>query len=320
MNPLNLKISRGTMMIRFRGDWIALDPKRPVRAKYVFVSHAHSDHVPTSLGGSKLIASNETAEILRARGIKVNGHAEEMKGLELADAGHILGSRSILVEGRVFYTGDIAGRPRAFLDKAKVKGCETLIIESTYGMASYRFPPLATIVKDAMTAITRAFERGKGIALLGYSLGKAQLLTYLFQSWHPLYIYRTVALINSTYESLGIDLPNPDLVINRLNELPRNRPFLLIAPNNPSIKNRLLRMGIRPISFTGWALRRKNNGLPLSDHADFSELVNFVRASRPEKVYTVFGYAKEFAEHLRCIGYHARPITSLHAHITDFFE
>lgn len=307
-------------MVRFRGDWIALDPKGPVRTKYVFISHAHSDHVPTGLGGSKLIASNETVEILKARGIRVGEHVEDMKGLELADAGHILGSRGILVEGRVFYTGDIAGRPRAFLDRAKAKSCETLIIESTYGMRSYRFPPLATIIKDAMTAITRAFERGKGIAFLGYSLGKAQLLTYLFQSWHPLYVYRTVAHVNSTYESLGIDLPDPDLVINRLGELPRNMPFLLIAPNNPSIKGRLLQMGIRTISFTGWALRRQDNGLPLSDHADFTELTNFVKASRPERVYTVFGYAKEFADYLRSIGYHARPITSLHAHITDFFE
>lgn len=318
MNPSDLRIKLGVMMVKFKGDWIALDPNGPVKAKYVFVSHAHSDHVPPSLDGSKLIASEETAELLKAKGLKFDDFVEEMEGIELIDTGHILGSRALLVEGRVLYTGDMAGRPRAFLDRAKAKSCETLIIESTYGKREYSFPPIAQIVKKGMEAITKEFERGRGIALMGYSLGKAQLLTYLFQSWRPLIVHRSILKFNEIYEKLGVELPEPDRIIGSVSELPEKGPFLLVAPNNPLVGKTLRKKGIKTITFTGWALF--GNGLPLSDHADFGELVRFVKRARPERVYTVFGFHREFAEELRREGFDAKPISSLHTYITDFFE
>ncbi len=318
MGPSDLRIRHGVMMVKFRGDWIALDPNGPVRANYVFVSHAHSDHVPPSLGASKLIASRETAELLKAKGLKFDSFVEEMEGIELVDTGHILGSRALLVEGRVLYTGDIAGRPRAFLGRAKPRSCETLIIESTYGKRGYAFPPVAETVKEGMEAITREFEKGRGIALMGYSLGKAQLLTYLFQSWRPLIVHRSIMKFNKIYGRLGVELPEPDRIIGSVDELPKNGPFLLIAPNNPLVGRALRKRGVRTIPFTGWALF--GSGLPLSDHADFRELVRFVRRARPERVYTVFGFYREFARELREEGFDARPISSLHTYITDFFE
>lgn len=306
------------MMVKFRDDWIALDPAGPFKAKYVFISHAHSDHVPPSLGWSRLIASQETAELLKAKGLKLDGFIEEMEGLQLIDTGHILGSRALLVEGRILYTGDIAGRPRAFLGRAMAKGCEVLIIESTYGRREYSFPPVARVVEDGMEAISREFERGRGIALLGYSLGKAQLLTYLFQSWRPLILHRSVLKFNEVYGRLGVELPEPDRIINSINELPERKPFLLVAPNQQAVKRALDGRGVKSIAFTGWALFK--DGLPLSDHADFKELMGFVKKAKPEKVYTAFGFCREFARELRAEGFDASPISSLPTYITDFLE
>jgi len=47
--------------------------------------------------------------------------------------------------------------------------------------------------------------------------------------------------------------------------------------------------------------------LPLSDHADFNELVEYVRRAEPEKVYTVHG-TPGFAAHLRDLGFDARHL------------
>ena len=67
---------------------------------------------------------------------------------------------------------------------------------------------------------------------------------------------------------------------------------------------------------TGWAM---NDGchyrygadaaFPISDHADFPELLDFVRQVRPRKVYTLHGYAADFAVHLRDSGFDAEPLS-----------
>ena len=63
-----------------------------------------------------------------------------------------------------------------------------------------------------------------------------------------------------------------------------------------------------------WAMGRGTryfNGvdqaIPLSDHADFSELVEYVRKARPRKIYTVHGFT-EFVESLREMGFDAEPL------------
>jgi Cft2 family RNA processing exonuclease len=63
---------------------------------------------------------------------------------------------------------------------------------------------------------------------------------------------------------------------------------------------------------SGWALDRGavyrygcDAAFPLSDHADFSELLNFVERVGPRRVLTVHGFADEFAQMLRSRGIEA---------------
>ena len=70
----------------------------------------------------------------------------------------------------------------------------------------------------------------------------------------------------------------------------------------------------RTAVLTGWAMDRGTryfNGvdqaIPLSDHADFSELVEYVRKARPKKVYTVHGFT-EFVNSLRDRGFDGEPL------------
>ena len=70
----------------------------------------------------------------------------------------------------------------------------------------------------------------------------------------------------------------------------------------------------RTAVLTGWAMDKGNryfNGvdqvIPLSDHADFSELSEYVKRAQPKKIYTVHGFA-EFVESLREKGFDAEPL------------
>jgi Cft2 family RNA processing exonuclease len=62
---------------------------------------------------------------------------------------------------------------------------------------------------------------------------------------------------------------------------------------------------------TGWGLLKNAQyrygvdlALPLSDHADFDELLELVERVHPKKIYTHHGY-KEFADILRARGHDA---------------
>ena len=54
--------------------------------------------------------------------------------------------------------------------------------------------------------------------------------------------------------------------------------------------------------------RRTDYSIPLSDHCDFNELVEMVKQSGAEKVYTIHGFVNEFAENLKKRGIDAQPL------------
>jgi putative mRNA 3-end processing factor len=309
---------------------IALDPTRRFRADYVFISHAHSDHLPPSFGDATVIASEETIRLAQQRGLKVQRHVDSLPGLELVETGHILGSRGLFVDGLFYYTGDLGGRARAFMPSPKRVKCETLVIESTYGRPNYVFPPLASVLLHANRLISGALDRGRSAVIEGYPLGKSQVLTYLFQSWSPLYVYGSVKTYNDIYRELGVELPECAEFISspaELNKLKR-RPGVAVFPTTglrgearryvESIKAAVIR-------FTGWALSYSASTpgsqlLPISDHADFQELTRFVRSCRPDTVLTCHGFASEFSMQLRSEGYSSRPVSERQVSITDYIE
>ena len=106
----------------------ALDPKAPVRSDYTFVSHAHMDHVERPHPKSKVLASKETVLLARARGVELDSNRHEPPSdVSLLDSGHILGARALYIEDELLYTGDAAGRERAFMSRCKTKKARILI-------------------------------------------------------------------------------------------------------------------------------------------------------------------------------------------------
>ena len=141
---------------------VYLDPKNTDATGINFVSHAHSDHLPSKNGGT-ILASLETNEIASLRGFKMENHVDSLDGFSLIDSGHILGSRGLFFDD-IFYTGDICTRKRGFLQGAKIPKCKTLITECTFGLAEFIFPTIDEIQKQVNELISELY--GKGVPVI----------------------------------------------------------------------------------------------------------------------------------------------------------
>ncbi len=323
---MHILVSRDGIILKHNDISIALDPSRSVDAELTFISHAHSDHIHMPRNDSKIITSRETSILARKRGYAIDEYYEEYDGIKLIDSGHTLGSRSLLIDG-ILYTSDICIRDRAFLKGAKLPRCETLIIESTYGKEGFSFPSIDKVCATANDIIAKLYSNGIPVMLLGYPLGKAQILTSLFKHWQPIYLHDSVYKFNQAYRELGIELVDA-LPYSFAEEegLLRRKPWIMISSmhNFRFIREMKSRYSAVTIAFTGWATVNRYNRydytLPLSDHCDFNELLQVVKGCKASKIYTVHGYATEFSNYLKRLGYDAEPLIKGNTRLTDFNE
>ena len=297
---------------------VFLDPKNVDPNATNFVSHAHSDHLPSKNGGT-ILSSIETNKIAHLRGFTMQNHLEFLDDFKMIDSGHILGARGLLFDD-IFYTGDICTRNRGFLQAAKIPKCKTLITECTFGLPEFLFPTVDEIKKQVNELISELYAKGIPVILMGYQLGKAQTITQLFDHWEPLYFHDSVKEMNSLHNQLGVSL-NDGMGHSEAEKqgLLEKKPWVMVAPMLPN-KNKFIqemksKYGAITIGFSGWAQsskfsfgRRTDYSFPMSDHCDFNELVNMVQESGAEQVYTIHGFVDEFAQHLRKIGINAKPL------------
>lgn len=222
-------------------------------------------------------------------------------------AGHCLGSAQVLVEAdgeRLVYTGDIKLRANVAAETAVIVPCDTLVMESTFGDPLYRFPPDVATFDRLYAAVDRAFSDERVPVVLAYALGKGQeALELLLRRGYRVTLHGSVWNMAEIYRELGVQFSGAYEKYDR--EHLRWR--VLIAPPNcrkqPMITNIERRY---VIMLTGWALHRSapymyrnvDLILPLSDHADFDELLRLARESKAGRIITMHGEPK-FAQILR---------------------
>ena len=290
------------------------------------VSHAHSDHIarhnhPILTPGTRILLGDylkrsEPVELAYGEALETPEYA-----ITLHPAGHCLGSAQALVTvratgERVLYTGDLRTQPSPINEPAETVPCDTLVIECTYGRADYVFPPQDESIATAVRVITQWLEQGAIPVVLGWRLGKAQeALHHLLAAGFPVACEEGVYDVARRYESAGVRFAGPWRVFD--GEI-RDGEVLLFPPGRKSREQigDSLPAGRSPryLELTGWAAgqgvkpwgrgRPGDSSLPYSDHADFNDLVEYVQAVQPRRVYTVFGFP-DLAAHLRRKGYAA---------------
>ena len=326
-DPLAFTYHRGGLRFAALGLWF--DPHEPVRdGSLAFVSHAHSDHTGQH---SEVVFTEATRRLMRSRvsGERVEhvlAFGEEADAsrfgrpagsfrIRLAPAGHILGSAMARLEavgGSLLYTGDFKLRRGLSAEPCEPVPADVLVMETTYGRPHYRFPSTAEVVASILRFCREALDNDEVPVLLGYSLGKSQeILCSLAQAGLPVMLHSAVATLTRIYADLGFAFPEwSDW------NLRKAAGHVLVAPPGGSAQDLRRRLPqARTATLTGWALdsgSRFRSGtdatFPLSDHADFPDLVELVRRVGPRRIYTLHGFAAEFAAHLRGLGWDARPL------------
>jgi Cft2 family RNA processing exonuclease len=188
-----------------------------------------------------------------------------------------------------------------------------LVMETTFGRPRYVFPPVEQIVAEILDFCQRTLRDGAVPVLLGYTLGKSQeLLAHLDECAAPLLLHPALRDYVAVYESLGVRFPSYTLWSPGMDA----SGHVLLCPTGASAS----RLGgmlprARTAYVSGWALDRSarwrfgtDTCFPLSDHADYPELLEYVRLSGARRVYTVHGSAAEFAQDLRLMGYDADAV------------
>jgi putative mRNA 3-end processing factor len=229
----------------------------------------------------------------------------------------------------VFYTGDICTRARGFLDGANIPKCRVLITECTFGREEFIFPKTIEIVKRVNETISEMFHKGRPVLLLGYQLGKAQTLSYLFGHWQPMYYHDSVKEMNDLHRRLGVPIKEGiGHTEAEARGLLDKKPWVMVCPmlseNNTFIKQMTSKFSAITIGFSGWAKshqirgRKNDYSIPLSDHCDYDELVSLVKKTGAEKIYTVHGFVEEFAAALHKMGFDAQPLKE--TSLDNFFK
>ncbi len=295
---------------------IWLDPADP--KPLAFVSHAHSDHIAAH---DEIIVSERTARLMEAR---LPGERNEIvlefgqptlvrgKRITLLPAGHVFGSAQFLLEsdaGSLLYTGDFKLRPGRSAERTEWRQADTLIMETTYGLPRYRLPPTELVVQQIVAFCREALEEGATPVLLGYSLGKAQeILCSLAEANLQPMLHGSVFRMTRIYEQLGQSFCNYErykagATAGRVLICP---PSANRSPMIQRIKNKRVAM------ISGWAVEpnaiyryQVDAAFPLSDHADYTDLVRYVELVQPKRVLTLHGFAAEFARDLRDRGVEA---------------
>lgn len=297
-----------------------LDPHFGV--KRAFISHAHADHVARH---EMTFCSEVTRDLMKTRyGFKNEGEVRalplreviEWEGweLRLLPAGHIIGSAMLHLTRKsdgatLLYTGDYKLRQGLSSERCELLHADTLIMECTFGLPQFAFPPVPQIVAQVLKWVQETLEDGGIPVLLGYSLGKAQeILCALAEAGHPVMLHKSVWDMTRAVAPLLGKLPQ-----FRLFDAAEAHGHALIFPpsNGKSLALKKLKV-CRTAMLSGWALTpgakfryQVDEVFPLSDHADHPELLETVELVKPRRVWLVHGYTREFAAELRTRGIEA---------------
>ena len=289
---------------------------------FAFVSHAHSDHIAPH---REVILSDRTARLMRARlpGSRIEhslpfGERRSIRGIDvmLIPAGHIFGSAQCLVyvgEDSLMYSGDFKLRPGVSAEKAELRHAYTLVMETTFGVPGYLFPPTKEVIDQMVGFCSETINAGEVPVLLGYSLGKAQeILCALEGAGLTPMLHGAVYHMTRIYEQLGHSFCK----YMRYNRHDVAGKVLICPPsaNRSPMLEKIPRKRVALIS--GWAVDPQavyryqvDVAFPLSDHADYDDLLRYVELVQPRRVLTLHGFAAAFASDLRARGLEAWALT-----------
>jgi putative mRNA 3-end processing factor len=323
-----ISLDNGTLVSFSDGTNFRFDPQRYCEDDINLISHAHSDHLPSRCKGGEFVMSEITQSLLyirRKAATKIISHNR----VQLLDAGHVMGSHMFLIEGgtRVLFTGDFCTKKKFFSHGAKPVKTDILIIECTFGHEKYIFPDTEKVTSEILDYVEDCFSRDQSVAILAYPFGKAQEITLLLKEYVP-YVTRQIYDINESLGRFGYRFTQRAFYSKEVKK--SNDPFVLVTTSSYGTQldtmREIKRNKVRTIAVSGWAVdggyghfKGIDRAFPLSDHADFSDLLHFVEGCNPDLVYTCHGFSTRFAGSIcKNLGIEATPLKKGQLSLSSF--
>ena len=292
-----------------------IDPRR--RVPRAVVTHAHMDHFRPGCGEYYCSSSSLDLMKLRLRGNPQVTGLEFGEQIELGDvkvsfhpAGHILGSAQVRVEaaGEVFVvSGDYKRGADPSCEPFEVVPCDTFITEATFARSGAAWRPGEEVIAEVGKWWEDNRREGKVSVLYCYVLGKLQrVLAGLgaLDGEREVFIHRDAEPYNDCYRRAGIQLAPTRIVPRKLDGWSLEGALVLAPPKylQPSWYRRF---GKTETAFAfGWMAledsrkRGYDKGFALSDHADWSELLQTIEETGASNVITCHGESSELEEYL----------------------
>ena len=295
-----------------------IDPWRPV-ARAV-ITHAHSDHAIR--GHGHYLCHTDTLPLLRLRLGKISGQSITygepvmVNGVRISlhPAGHVIGSAQIRVEyqGEVWViSGDYKPEDDGVSPAFEPVTCTHFITESTFGLPIYKWQRQEQVYADILNWIAGNRSEGRHSVLQAYSLGKSQRLIHaLGNHTGPIYVHDSIWRTQELLRGMGKSFPETRPLLDVTNIPPGS---VIISPGftDPT----LARIPYASANCSGWMQVRSGKrwggggpGFALSDHADWTGLLECVKATGAEQVQVTHGFQAAFSRFLREQGWDAREV------------
>jgi putative mRNA 3-end processing factor len=318
----DLQVERAAHGLRLRGTQLYLEPVG--RPQLGFLAHARGARATLP---ERTVATAATVALLEAAQPRALRKAAALPAgwrkpfalgslsLTVHPAGHVLGSAQLHCEldGRtILYAGDLGGsgaRAPATAERQEQVPCDALLLRATYGHPRYTFPTRAEVLEDLSRFIAATLAERRTPVLLAAPLGGAQEVVHHLAS-HELRLHPAPLRFAEVYRAQGVALP----AVLPLGAVQPGQ--VVVLPAHPRSRRYLPEIGpFRACLLSGRAVEQGyaaqigvDLALPLSDHAGFSDLVEYAIRSRASRVLTVDGYAEDLAHALRERGVRAQSI------------
>ncbi|MEM2145531.1 MAG: hypothetical protein QW279_09230, partial [Candidatus Jordarchaeaceae archaeon] len=262
------------------------------------------------------------------------------------DAGHCMGSLQFKIdtgEQLIGYTGDINFCESMTERKAEVMDCDVLVIEATFGSEEYIFPEREELDSEILEYAEKNVSNGIPVVFLGYSLGKSQELTRLISKGlgYDILVSKQIFEFNKIFERFKYELGKyVELDSEEGKEILEGGKAVILLPQSilgkdaPRRVAKILNLTKLPkiALCTGWAANRSfifsmqqaydiDAAFPLSSHADFNQLLEYVSAVEPSQVYTTFGNPVRLAKEIkRRLKINAQPVMNRMQQTLDVYK
>ena len=287
------------------------------RAKeFGFISHGHADHIARH---KKIICSKPTADFIKIRLKNPNyqslayNEPVDIDGtkITLHPAGHILGSSQIKIEsdqGSLLYTGDFRISPAKTVEPFQFVEADILIMETTFGLPHYKFPSREAMEAELLDLCSAALKFGKTPVIFAYTLGKGQeALKIISDAGLPVAADYPILRFVPIYQKHGIEFQK----FTKFRKSKLSGEVIILPVNARYRRDFRNANNLFTIYLSGWGIDENaeyslgvNKVLPLSDHADYDELIQLVETIRPQKTYCTHGF-DQFVDSLNNAGYDA---------------